>query len=82
MTFYRQTILDRIKSSSDETEVENVVHESIQQLRVQNVNGHSIQRFISDITMNLLRERNGLSSDIDPTRLDSAIKFFRKLRWP
>ena len=57
MMYFKQTVLNQIKSASSETDLEGVVSSSIQRLKIKNVNGHIIQRFILGMEQALHRER-------------------------
>jgi hypothetical protein len=46
MISFRQIVLAQIKSATDEKEVESVIGISIQKLKIKNVNGHIIQRYV------------------------------------
>jgi len=82
MIYYRQTILNQIKSASNEKEVEEAISQSIQRLKVKNVNSHIIQRFILNMGMTLHRERTEPVSLEALQNMDLAIGLFQKLHKP
>jgi hypothetical protein len=82
MMHFRQTVLIQIKSASNETELEDVVSDSIQRLKIKNVHGHIIQRFISGMEQTLDRERTDQLSTKALKNMDRARDLFRKLLKP
>jgi len=82
MINFRQTIVNRIKSASDEREVEKVIDDSLTRLRIKNVNGHIIQRFISGMGLALHRE---IACTPPPKILENinlALNLYKKLQKP
>lgn len=82
MIYFRQIILNQIKSAASETEIDELVDNSIHLLKVKNVNGHIIQRFISGMSHDLGRE---LALQLSPEmtkNIDRAIALFRGLQRP
>lgn len=51
MIYFRQTIINQIKSASGEGEVNNIVNDSIRRLQIKKLNGHIIERFITSMAM-------------------------------
>ena len=82
MMHFRQTVLIQIKSALNETELEDVVSDSIQRLKIKNVHGHIIQRFISGMEQTLDRERTDQLSTKALKNMDRARDLFRKLLKP
>lgn len=80
--YFRQTILNQIKSASDEKEVTELINDSIQRLKIKNVNGHIIQRYILCMGLSLDRERTETLSTNALKNMDLAIDIFRKLQKP
>lgn len=79
MIHFRQITLTQIKFASSEKEVEVIVHDSIQRLKVKNINGHIIQRFIQSMMMTLSQERVEKSSTRCTQNIDYAIGLFKNL---
>lgn len=82
MTYYRQTILHQIKSASNEAEVEEVINNSIHRLKIKNVNGHIIQRFILGMGQVLHRERSDQLPAKTLENMGFAIDVFKRLQKP
>ena len=76
MMYFKQTVLNQIKSASSETDLEGVVSSSIQRLKIKNVNGHIIQRFILGMEQALHRERTEQLSIKVLKNMDLAIVLF------
>jgi hypothetical protein len=82
MIYFRQTVLDKIKSASNEKEIESLIEHSIQRLKSKNVNGHLIQRYIHAMGTTLYNAKLEHSSKNTQLNLDVAIILFRKLHRP
>lgn len=82
MTYYRQTILHQIKSASNKAAVEEVINDSIERLKIKNVNGHIIQRFILSMGPVLHREISEQPSSKALENMGFAIDVFRRLQKP
>jgi hypothetical protein len=82
MIYFRQTVLNQIKSASNEAEIEDVISDSIQRLKIKNVHGHIIQRFVMGMEQALDRERNEGLSAKTLKNMDRATDLFRKLLKP
>ena len=82
MIYFRQTVLNQIKSASNEAELQDVVSDSIQRLKMKNVHGHIIQRFILGMERALDRERTEQLSAKAMKNMDHATDLFRKLLKP
>lgn len=82
MIYFRQTVLNQIKSASNEAELEDVISDSIQRLKIKNVHGHIIQRFVMGMEQALDRERNEGLSAKTLKNMDRATDLFRKLLKP
>jgi hypothetical protein len=82
MIHFRQTVLNQIKSASNEAELEDVISDSIQRLKIKNVHGHIIQRFVLGMEQALDRERNEGLSAKTLKNMDRATDLFRKLLKP
>lgn len=82
MIHFRQTVLNQIKSASNEAELEDVISDSIQRLKIKNVHGHIIQRFVLGMEQALDRERNEELSVKTLKNMDRATDLFRKLLKP
>lgn len=80
--YFRQTILNQIKSAVNETEIKEVVDDSIHRLKIKNVNGHIIQRFIYGMGKDLHRERALQPSQKMLENIDRAMILFRELQRP
>ena len=80
MIYFKQTILNQIKAASSEGEVEDVINDSVQRLKVKKVNGHIIQRFIVSMDMTLNRSRAERISAKALQNIDIAIVLFMKLQ--
>ena len=79
MIYFRQTVLNQIKSASNEAELQDIVNDSIQRLKIKNVHGHIIQRFILGMERALDRERTELLSAKAMKNMDHAADLFRRL---
>jgi hypothetical protein len=82
MIYYKQTILNKIKSASTDTEIETVINNSIHRLKMKNVHGHIVQRFILGMVQVLHREKTEQLSVKTLQSMDLAIDLFRKLQRP
>ena len=82
MIYFKHIVLKRIKSASDEKELESVVHDSIRKLKMENVNGHLIHRFIMSMNYTLHRESTKSASSKMLQNMELAIDLFRKLQKP
>jgi len=82
MIYFRQTIISQIKLASSEREIEQVINDSLHRLKIKNVNGHIIQRFISSMGLALHRERIGRLSAKTLANMSFAIDLFKKLQKP
>ncbi|MBL0745727.1 hypothetical protein [Chryseolinea lacunae] len=82
MVDFRQRILSRIKSASNEEEVTDVIEQSIQRLKGRNVHGHIIQRFILGMSKVLSQARIEAISEREECNVDLAIDIFRQLHRP
>ncbi|MBA4056776.1 MAG: hypothetical protein C0490_18830 [Marivirga sp.] len=82
MIYFRQTIINQIKSASNEKEVEKAINESLQRLRIKDVNGHIIQRFILGMGKALHHETTEKPSAKTLENINIAIDLFKKLHKP
>jgi len=82
MVHFRQSVLSRIKSASNEEEVTGVIKQSIQRLEGRNVHGHIIQRFILAMGKALSQAKIEAVSEKEEHNVDLAIGLFRKLHRP
>ncbi|HEX5167661.1 MAG TPA: hypothetical protein VFW11_00705 [Cyclobacteriaceae bacterium] len=82
MVYFRQTVLDQIKSATNEKEIENVIDDSIERLKIKQVNGHIIQRFFLNMERNLDRAKTEEVSEKMKQNMDVAIDLFKKLQKP
>lgn len=80
MVYFKQTVLRRITSAADESEIQNVIDQSIQRLKSNNVNGHIIQRFILSMDKILNQARLEGTSEKVEQNMGIAIDLFRKLQ--
>ena len=79
MIYFRQTVLNQIKSASNEAELQDIVSDSIQRLKIKNVNGHIIQRFILGMERALDRERTEQLSAKAMKNMVHASDLFKRL---
>lgn len=82
MIYLRQTVIGQIKSAQNEKEIEDVIDRSIQRLKIKNVHGHIIQRFIIGMGSSLDQAKAELVSEKVKQNIDTAISVFRKLQKP
>lgn len=82
MMYFKQTVLQQIKSASDEKEVASVVDHSIERLKHKQVNGHLIQRFIIGMDKALCEARLESASEKTARNMGVAITLFKKLQRP
>jgi len=80
MISFRQIVLTRIKAAEGEKEIEEVIDSSIQKLKIKNVNGHIIQRFIMSMESSLLLARTEQVSEKDTRNMNFAISLFKGLQ--
>jgi len=79
MMFFSQIVLTQIKSASDERELETVIGQSIQKLKIKNVNGHMIQRFVLNMGSSLQQAKEEQESEKVKSNMNFAIDIFKKL---
>jgi hypothetical protein len=82
MMQYKQTVLHKIKSASDDQEIESVIAQSILRLKENKVNGHIIQRFVAGMDIALQHAKSDNMSEKLEHHMNVAIDLFRKLRKP
>ena len=82
MIHFKLTVLNQIKSASNEAELQDVINVSIQRLKINNVHGHLIQRFILGMGQALDRERTEQRSAKALKNIDRASDLFRRLLKP
>lgn len=80
MISFRQIVITRIKAAEGEKEIEEVIDSSIQSLKIKNVNGHIIQRFIMSMESSLLLARTEQVSEKGIHNMNFAITLFRGLQ--
>ena len=82
MIHFKLTVLNQIKSASNEAELEDAINDSIHRLKINNVHGHIIQRFLLGMGQALDRERSEQLSAKALTNMDRASDLFRRLLKP
>lgn len=82
MIHFKQSVINQIKSASNADEVEDVISDSIQRLKIKNVHGHIIQRYILGMEQALDRERTEQLSTKTLKNMERATDLFRKLLKP
>jgi hypothetical protein len=79
MTYFKHSVLSKIKSPVDEREVESFIQLSVQRLKYRNVNGHLIQRFNVAMDKTLREAKPEEPSEKVWQNLDTAIRLFGNL---
>jgi len=80
MISFRQIVLAQIKSASNEKEIEAVIGQSIQRLKIKNVNGHIIQRFVLNMGSSLQQAKAEPASEKTMHNMSLAIDLFKTLQ--
>lgn len=82
MISFRQKVINQIKGASNQTEVASIIENSIQRLRIKEIHGHVIQRFILGMGLSLNREMTESLSVKTLENMKVAIDLFKKLHKP
>jgi hypothetical protein len=82
MLYFRQVLFNKIKAASTEKEIETFIDESIQRLKIKNLNGHLIQRFILVMSQTLSQAKLQYASGDQEKNINFALAIFRKLHKP
>ncbi len=80
MVYYRQRIINQIKSASNTTEIDVLIEYFLQRMKMNNVNGHIIQRFILCMGVDIDREKTEKHSARAMSNLSYAIDLLKKLQ--